>query len=184
MCRAIHHPLARSPDRKPVSTQLPISPTPQCSTPPPHPSSRLRERRAAASNIGMMDGTYFVGRNETLALTNTTLQLSLSMVKGVRDPHPVPFGFPIWWCSCSCSFLSTLGLIRRVFLESVGCAMLLCLFQLGFCAILSNGGFMSTRASLLDDDHPSPEERQPTCMFRTHQPMFRSAFPIHNTALC
>jgi len=39
----------------------------------------------AASNIGMMDGAYFVGRNEILAWINTTLQLGLSKVEEVSD---------------------------------------------------------------------------------------------------
>ncbi|KAI0495465.1 hypothetical protein KFK09_021766 [Dendrobium nobile] len=36
---------------------------------------------AAAANIGMMDGAYFVGRNEILTWINATLQLSLSRVE-------------------------------------------------------------------------------------------------------
>lgn len=35
----------------------------------------------AAANIGMMDGAYFVGRNEILTWINTTLQLNLSKVQ-------------------------------------------------------------------------------------------------------
>lgn len=38
----------------------------------------------SVSNIGMMDGAYFVGRNEILAWINTTLQLSLAKVEEVR----------------------------------------------------------------------------------------------------
>jgi hypothetical protein len=39
----------------------------------------------AASNIGMMDGAYFVGRNEILAWINTTLHLGLSKVEEVSS---------------------------------------------------------------------------------------------------
>ncbi|KAJ0975264.1 hypothetical protein J5N97_017229 [Dioscorea zingiberensis] len=35
----------------------------------------------SAANIGMMDGAYFVGRNEILSWVNATLQLSLSRVE-------------------------------------------------------------------------------------------------------
>lgn len=37
----------------------------------------------AATNIGMMDGAYFVGRNEILAWINSTLQLNLNKVEEV-----------------------------------------------------------------------------------------------------
>ncbi|WVZ59506.1 hypothetical protein U9M48_009632 [Paspalum notatum var. saurae] len=46
----------------------------------------------AASNIGMMDGAYFVGRNEILAWINTTLQLGLSKVEEVSDDAPAASG--------------------------------------------------------------------------------------------
>lgn len=36
---------------------------------------------AAAANIGMMDGAYFVGRNEILTWINATLQLNLTRVE-------------------------------------------------------------------------------------------------------
>lgn len=36
-----------------------------------------------ATNIGMMDGAYFVGRSEILAWINSTLHLSLSKVEEV-----------------------------------------------------------------------------------------------------
>lgn len=45
----------------------------------------------AASNIGMMDGAYFVGRNEILAWINTTLQLGLSKVEEVNRTLPPPW---------------------------------------------------------------------------------------------
>jgi hypothetical protein len=44
----------------------------------------------AASNIGMMDGAYFVGRNEILAWINTTLQLGLSKVEEVSSARISP----------------------------------------------------------------------------------------------
>ena len=44
----------------------------------------------AATNIGMMDGAYFVGRNEILAWINTTLQLGLSKVEEVSSAPPCP----------------------------------------------------------------------------------------------
>jgi hypothetical protein len=62
------------------------------STPPlPAPADLLERRPAmAASNIGMMDGAYFVGRNEILAWINTTLQLGLSKVEEVSSARPGP----------------------------------------------------------------------------------------------
>jgi len=36
-----------------------------------------------ATNIGMMDSAYFVGRSEILAWINSTLQLNLSKVEEV-----------------------------------------------------------------------------------------------------
>ena len=43
-----------------------------------------REReREMASNIGMMDSAYFVGRSEILCWINSTLQLNLSKVEEV-----------------------------------------------------------------------------------------------------
>jgi hypothetical protein len=39
-----------------------------------------------ASNIGMMDSAYFVGRNEILAWVNSTLHLALSKVEEVGRP--------------------------------------------------------------------------------------------------
>jgi hypothetical protein len=49
-----------------------------------------------ASNIGMMDAAYFVGRNEILAWVNSTLHLALSKVEevGSRNPHN-PYGFSL-----------------------------------------------------------------------------------------
>lgn len=38
-----------------------------------------------ATNIGMMDSAYFVGRSEILAWINSTLQLNLSKVEEVTD---------------------------------------------------------------------------------------------------
>lgn len=37
----------------------------------------------AATNIGMMDSAYFVGRSEILAWMNSTLNLSLTKVEEV-----------------------------------------------------------------------------------------------------
>lgn len=37
----------------------------------------------AATNIGMMDSAYFVGRSEILAWINSTLNLSLTKVEEV-----------------------------------------------------------------------------------------------------
>ncbi len=50
-----------------------------------------------ASNIGMMDAAYFVGRNEILAWVNSTLHLALSKVEeviGSRNPHN-PYDFSL-----------------------------------------------------------------------------------------
>jgi hypothetical protein len=44
----------------------------------------------SANNIGMMDGAYFVGRNEILSWINTTLQLGLAKVEEVLDFLPLP----------------------------------------------------------------------------------------------
>lgn len=45
----------------------------------------------AATNIGMMDGAYFVGRNEILNWVNSTLHLNLSKVEEVRASGPSHF---------------------------------------------------------------------------------------------
>lgn len=98
------------------------------STPPlPAPADLLERRPAmAASNIGMMDGAYFVGRNEILAWINTTLQLGLSKVEEVSSARPglssrsVPFAlvveprFPgsIGRVPCSCGLAKRLGSVR------------------------------------------------------------------------
>jgi hypothetical protein len=59
----------------------------------------------AATNIGTMDGAYFVGRNEILAWINTTLQLGLSKVEEVSDAsRPVPFRSRCWGGSRSSPF--------------------------------------------------------------------------------
>lgn len=44
---------------------------------------RISAMAMSAANIGMMDGAYFVGRNEILTWINATLQLSLSRVEEV-----------------------------------------------------------------------------------------------------
>jgi hypothetical protein len=44
----------------------------------------------SANNIGMMDGAYFVGRNEILSWINTTLQLGLAKVEEVRALSLLP----------------------------------------------------------------------------------------------
>jgi hypothetical protein len=45
----------------------------------------------SVNNIGMMDGAYFVGRNEILSWINTTLQLGLAKVEEVRS---LPLSLP------------------------------------------------------------------------------------------
>jgi hypothetical protein len=90
----------------------------------------------AATNIGMMDGAYFVGRNEILAWINTTLQLGLSKVEEVSDAsRPVPFRSRCWGVSRSSPFAPVwirrgfLGWIRGwVIFEPHPRGMLLCLF--------------------------------------------------------
>nr|CAB3494289.1 unnamed protein product [Digitaria exilis] len=52
----------------------------------------------AASNIGMMDGAYFVGRNEILAWINTTLQLGLSKVEEDAPFVGLGGGWDLWLC--------------------------------------------------------------------------------------
>jgi len=51
-----------------------------------------------AAAIGMMDGAYFVGRNEILTWINATLQLSLSRIEEVRflDLSSSFLGFYCW----------------------------------------------------------------------------------------
>jgi hypothetical protein len=91
---------------------------PQPSAPPSQPrrSPGPRERTAmAATNIGMMDGAYFVGRNEILAWINTTLQLGLSKVEEVSAAsRPVPFRSRFWVGSRSSPFSPVR--IRQLFL--------------------------------------------------------------------
>jgi len=43
-----------------------------------------------ATNIGIMDAAYFVGRSEILSWINSTLQLNLSKVEEVRI-SPIQF---------------------------------------------------------------------------------------------
>jgi len=63
-------------------------------------SRRRRRSRMAmsAANIGMMDGAYFVGRNEILSWINATLQLSLSRVEEVSH-SPI---FPLFFLGLFC----------------------------------------------------------------------------------
>lgn len=66
----------------------------------------------AATNIGMMDGAYFVGRNEILAWINTTLQLGLSKVEEVSDASSNSFPFPISGCFCFVSVRDCADLVE------------------------------------------------------------------------
>jgi len=55
-----------------------------------------------ATNIGIMDSAYFVGRSEILAWINSTLHLNLSKVEEVISSFlHIPVGFNWWWISIS-----------------------------------------------------------------------------------
>lgn len=52
------------------------------------------------ANIGMMDGAYFVGRNELLAWINSALQLNLSKIEEVVNSQYIPNSLllPVFEC--------------------------------------------------------------------------------------
>lgn len=91
-----------------------------------------------ATNIGMMDGAYFVGRSEILAWINSTLQLHLNKVEEVRfllllllPPIPNPNLNPSFFnlgisllkfdFGLNCSDLFVSGLLRSGALSADGC---------------------------------------------------------------
>ena len=61
-----------------------------------------------ATNIGMMDSAYFVGRSEILAWINSTLHLNLSKVEEVSPETPIAllllfvFFLSFFWKFCLC----------------------------------------------------------------------------------
>lgn len=89
---------------------------------------RINRPAMTAVNIGMMDGAYFVGRNEILAWMNATLQLNLTRVEEVNHK----------WC---CSFSRLFYFILRFFFWGRGCFLHLlqssCIFSFQDCLFLT-----------------------------------------------
>ena len=71
----------------------------------------------SANNIGMMDGAYFVGRNEILSWINTTLQLDLAKVEEVRLSFSLSLGFE--WPLISAIYGNFLDLLPVVWVRVI-----------------------------------------------------------------